>query len=686
MKKHIKNIALATLLLGGASMMLTSCEDTLEKPSFTADDIDYVFSDLDKAELFVKGCYRGLIHKEQYYQYNAGDNVTYPTEEQFAGSKWMIGNYEYDPILPAALYTTYNESYRLIESCNVAIDRLEGMEASAKRNALLAEVYVVRAFCYHNLIRFYGDIPAVWSPLSKLDPDDPETFYPHRTDRDVIYDHIIADIQEHVEDLPWFSECNYGSAPERLTRQGAYGILARICLHAGGYSLRWNLETNDPASVSMRRRDDAARVRELYQIADDALAKVIEKGENSLIKTGTDGMNPFQTLFYNYCQRNYSVSSQEFLWQLAEYGSVTNSEFGLYTQPGSVGGLYGQRKTLQSKLPTYYLSFDKNDTRRDVTCCNYSVTFKNTNSIDDEWCNVGTTYSCVMGGKFRIQWSVGPADAAAKRNIDIPVLRYADVLLMRAETQNYLNNGPTGIAKACLQEVRDRAGIGSMAIPDGQDAFQRAIMQERQWEMGDEFTLRGDLIRMNLLDDEVAKGKADMKELSDHTGKYADVPTYRLYRYEKNDQAYGDHFLAVPYVDVTPEMLQKYSFLTTAPKNTNQMKTFKTKFEAMISELDLSGTWYVMNMFEGWSSTYNKNCRRATGGFSNDMNSTLQIGAASYLHPIGKAENNGKYPELVEQLFYGYQKDKTELFPFACKAAGHPMIDNPNLTQHPGYL
>lgn len=684
MKKYIKNIALAVTLLGCSSVMLTSCEDTLEKPSFTADDLDYVFSDLQKADLFVKGCYRGLIHKEQWYQYGAGDNVTYPTEEACSGSKWRIGNYDYDPYEPVALYTTYNEGYRIIESCNNAIKRLGGMGESAKRNALLAECYFIRAFVYHNLIRFYGDVPAVWEPLENLDPNDPETYTPHRTQRDVIYDRIIKEMNDHVEDLPWFSEAEYGSAPERLSRQAAYGVIARVCLHAGGYSLRWDFETNDPATMQMARRDDPARVRELYEIADNALAKVMEKGENSLIKQGTDGMSAFQTLFYNYCQRNYGVSSQEYMWQLASYGSDTNTEFGLYTQPGSVGGLYGQRKTLQSKLPTYFLSFDPKDTRRDVTCCNYTVTYKNTNSIDDEWSNVGTTYSCVGSGKFRIQWTVGPADAAAKRNVDIPVLRYADILLMRAETQNFLFNGPTGIAKSCLQEVRDRAGVGHLAIPASQDEFQRALMQERQWELADELTLRTDLIRMNLLDDEVKKAKADLRELSDHTGKYADVPTYRLYRYEKNAQVYGDKFLSVPYIELTDP--DEINLIKTAPNTTAKMKTFQQNILKILENHGITdGVWYPMNMFEQWNSTYNKNSRRGSSvGFSNDMNSTIQVGASAYTKPTQKTSSG--YPEWIDQMFFGYEKNKVELMPFASGVAGHPRVDNPNLSQHPGYL
>ncbi len=682
MKRIIKNISLAAVLISGASMM-TSCEDMLDKPSFTADDETFVFSNLDNVDLAVAGCYRGLIHKEQYYQYNAGDNITIPAEEQLGGSKWMIGNYEYDPILPAALYTTYNEGYRVIEDVNKVIYNLEKISFEGKdedrRKSLLAECYTIRAFVYHNLIRFYGDVPANWLPILVQDFKDPAVVTPPRTSRDVIYDRVIKEVQDYVDYLPWFSESGYGDSPCRLTRQGALAVLARICLYAGGYSLRWDLETG--ANLSLRQRDDAARIRELYEIADDALAKIIQRNENSLVQAG-NGMTSFQNLFWHYTHREFGVSSQEFLWQLSCYGTKTNSEFGLYIQPGSVGGLYGQRKTLQQKLPTYYLSFDPKDVRRDVTCCNYSVTFKNTNSIDDEWSNVGTTYSCVMGGKFRIQWSVGPAGEATNRNIDIPVIRYADVLLMRAETQNFLVGPSAG--EPYLKQVRDRAGIGDMAInTSSKDAFLREILQERKWEFADEFLVRGDLIRMNLLDDEVEKGKQDLKDLSARTGKYANVPTYRLYRYVKNEQVYGDKFLTVPYIDLTDGEID---LIKTAPNSTSKMKTFRANIKKILAGRGIEeGVWYPVRMFEAWNSTYNKNSRRGSDvGFSNDMNSTLQIGQSIYTQPT--AMKNGAYPEWVENLFYGYQKNKVELFPFANKAAGHPMVDNPNLTQHPGYM
>ena len=61
-------------------------------------------------------------------------------------------------------------------------------------------------------------------------------------------------------------------------------------------------------------------------------------------------MTGFQYLWYNYCQRNFSATSGEMIWELAQYGTTTNSNFGVYAHPGSRGGTYGSRKAMQFML------------------------------------------------------------------------------------------------------------------------------------------------------------------------------------------------------------------------------------------------------------------------------------------------------------------------------------------------
>lgn len=682
--------ALVTVSLSlGTSM--TSCSDWLEMEAYTSDDIETTFSDEVRADKFVQGCYRGLIHNEMFYQLGMGETVMHSCEDGSTNnSKYMMCNYKFDALIPATVTTIYKEQYRIIEATNIAISNLSKMPETEKRNQLLGEAICIRAFCYLNLIRIYGDVPAVYTPLEEMDPNDENTFYPKRSSRDEIYDKVISEVQSVIDWLPWFEESDY-QTPERITKQGAYALLARLALYAGGYSLRWNLETNDPATLKMARRDDATRVKELYQIADNACFQIINHGSNSLVQAHED-MSGFQYLWYNHCQRNFAATNTEILWETAQYGDVTNSQFTTYAQPGSRGGKYGSLKAMQFMLPTYYLSFNPKDTRRDVSCTSYSIYFLEKGSANDTWVDVGTTYSCIMPGKFRLSWCVAPQSSNKQRNLDIPIFRYADVLLMYAETQNYLNNGPTQAAKNALQEVRNRAGVGEeLTIPNEQEAFDDAIVQERKWEFATEFTLRTDLIRMNRLTKELAKTKQAMKDLSDRKNEYANIPTYRLYKFHIDAQEYGDKFLAVDYIDLTdPSEIEVVKNVPTAKE---EYDAFQEKILNIVKahniEVSNGDKWYPVNMFEAYTSTFNGNSRKMVG-FRAGFN-TLQIGKIIYTLPTGSAENGGKYPTWIESadgsdgLYYGFQENKSELCPFAAKSPGHPLVDNPNLTQLPGY-
>lgn len=685
--KNVRSIVAALVVACGGATMLTSCEDTLELPSYTKDDTDFAFRDENNADLFVQGIYNGLVHEEFYRQANTGEMTTIAAEDQFEGNKHYLSNYSYDPTVPYVFGSTYGEGYKRIEACNLALYRMRQMEQTPKIKALIAETVFLRSFVYFNLIRLFGDVPFNTDPLEIRDIESEDVLYPTRYDRDKIYDFIIDEMVETIDDLPWYSECGY---TERINRNSAAGLLARICLHAAGWSLRWNLETNDPSSLHMALRDDAARIREIYQIADDALASVINQGENHLIQS-TNNMSGFQKLFYEFCQRNFGEVAPEMMWSIARLGpNVGNTTVGVYVgQPGgSQYAIYGARRALQCKLPTYYLSFDPADTRRDVTCCNYTVRSLGV-TTEAEAANAGTTFSSVGSGKYRIQWQIEP-NAAAKRNVNIPMVRYADILLMYAETQNYLHNGPTEAARSALKQVRDRAGIGSMAIPAGQSEFLDALLQERMWELSDEFLLRTDLVRMNLLDREVNKTKQAMKDLSKREGQYADVPVYRIYKFTKDENKYGTTFLTLEYFDLTdPDEIAMVNVKTIPTTGANKDK-FHEKIMSIVAAhgKDVNASWYVTNMFLAWENTYNKNARIVGGFKMGGENNQMLLGNTIAQKPTGYAENKDKFPDWIEGpfgLYFGYEHNKTELSPFANQAAGHPLVDNPRLTQLPGY-
>lgn len=664
-------------------MLFTSCEDTLEMPSYTKDDTDYAFRDEYNADLFVKGIYSSLIHEEVYRSGNCGETTTTeaPGELSVGGGKWGCSNYNYQPGVPICFDRIYLVGYKSIESCNLAIYRLGQMEQTDKVKALIAEAVTLRAWVYYNLIRYFGDVPFNTLPLEVQDPNAEDVAYPKRTSRDVIYDYIINDMVENIDNLPWQSECGY---TERLTRNSAKGILARICLHAGGWSLRWDLESTDPNTPTvMAQRKDQARIQEIYKIADKALNDVISKGENYLVQADKD-MSGYYRLFWHFTHRDFGETDPEMMWSIAQLGENVNSKYGIDEgSTGSTGAsVWGQRKAMTIKLPTYYLSFDPADTRRDVTCSNYTIIGK-TNAEEPDIIDVGTTYSSVTNGKVRMQWAIEPA-ATAKRNVNIPMLRYSDILLMYAETQNFLNHGPNDAARSALKEVRKRAGVDHLAIPGGEQEFLEALLQERMWEFADECILRTDIVRMNLATKVIEQCKQDLKDLSQRQGKYANVATYRLYKYVVDGNQYGEKFLTVDYIDLTDPA--EAAVVATIPTKKDDYPAFQAKLQAIAKAhgKDDKAEWYPCNMFQNWVSTYNKNGRKLVGIITNAIG--IEAGIAG--QNTGYAENKNKFPNWISSnvsVYFAFKTNHSELSPFATNAPGKPLVDNLNLTQLPGY-
>ena len=79
---------------------------------------------------------------------------------------------------------------------------------------------------------------------------------------------------------------------------------------------------------------------------------------------------------------------------------------------------------------------------------------------------------------------------------DFPLLRYADILLSRAEALNE-TNGPNQESIDLINQVRTVAGLGSLSIADfsSKDSLRDQILRERGWEFHTEALRRQDLIR-----------------------------------------------------------------------------------------------------------------------------------------------------------------------------------------------
>jgi hypothetical protein len=118
--------------------------------------------------------------------------------------------------------------------------------------------------------------------------------------------------------------------------------------------------------------------------------------------------------------------------------------------------------------------------------------------------------------------------AAQYFGIDWPVIRFSDVLLMFAEAENELNNGPTPAAKEAFEKVRLRAFAGNAALigatPATYAGFFEAIVKERMLELAGEGIRKYDLIRWNQLKKKIDEVKAAMVKMVAAEAPYDALP------------------------------------------------------------------------------------------------------------------------------------------------------------------
>ena len=196
-----------------------------------------------------------------------------------------------------------------IERASVNIERIptmalytEGTDAEkAELKRFYGEALALRAYFYHDLIKFFGDVPFKPGPSKSG-----ENFFVDRVDRDTIYNQIIKDLQKAVDLVPWRKDV---SPQARFTKGAVKGMLARIALHAAGYSLRWDPDTKQ--IIGMRTHPDAAKVREYYQIARDQTWDIInDPGQNH--KLNPEFINVWKTL----CGQKFDTDFGESMFEI----------------------------------------------------------------------------------------------------------------------------------------------------------------------------------------------------------------------------------------------------------------------------------------------------------------------------------------------------------------------------------
>lgn len=520
MKNNMTTIKYPIMLLSMVVMiLLTGCEDFLETDSPSSFTDDYIFSNEDDAYKAVKSIYQAFTNTNYTSRlmsnFGCNTDVEYGyVHEGTDNTRRDLWSFRATPD-NSEILGTWNLCYLAINRANECIEGIQGSSlypASKTMRQLLGESLALRAFWYHRLTTYWGDVPFKTTPTKAGDE-----FYLPRTDRDTILTHLINDLIEIEPEMYWAEQLPEGI--ERVSRDFVISMISRLSLFRGGYALR--------EDFTMKRKDDYL---EYYRIANTYCKKLVELKPRVL--------DNFSEVFRN--EAEYIVTSNkdvifEVPFNLGNGDVAWN--IGLRVVEGKHP--YGTGNNMVHLPITYLYSFDTLDSRLPVSFAMYY--------LDGKLVEQPIDFAHSSTRKWSRTWMPIPSGPTSAKGTGInwPIIRYADVLLMLAETENELNNGPSPLARESLAQVRQRAFPGSAwtekvngyidGISGSKESFFNAIVNERAWEFGGECYRKGDLARWNLYGEKIAWTRNTMSQIAmdlySGTGEYALWPKNIYFRH-----------------------------------------------------------------------------------------------------------------------------------------------------------
>ncbi len=379
--------------------------------------------------------------------------------------------------------------YTGIERANMLLDNIDNAEVSTEKyNEVKGQALFMRGYYYFMLVDEFGEVPLKLA--SSKSPEDP---YLTSSPIKEIYEQIVKDMKEAEDLVKSVSDYGYNT---RITKTTVQGILARVYLTMAGSPL-----------------NDVDKYADAMLYAQ----KVIESKQHAL--------NPdFKQIFINHSQELFDT--KECLWEV-EFRGTNQGEIQEGGMIGSYNGIVcsdidtGWAYDYVHATLKLYEAYQNGDLRRDWTIAPFRFVTENDKLIRKPWAD--TQIYERSPGKWRREYEKTLPRTQFYTGTNWPLLRYSDVLLMYAEADNYVNDGPSEQAYDAINKVR-RRGYGKdinnedatvdVAEDLSQQDFRDSIKNERLREFAFEGLRKHDLVRWGIyvstMEDQAAKYQAEM--------------------------------------------------------------------------------------------------------------------------------------------------------------------------------
>jgi starch-binding outer membrane protein, SusD/RagB family len=334
--------------------------------------------------------------------------------------------------------STFIANYAGINRCNQALNIIPQLDKAdpALRARLIGEAKFLRAFMYFTLVKCYGGVPIIDHLPNPSSEEDRVMQLTRKSSADV-YAYIENDLNDAIAALPLKSE--YApSEKARASKGAAYALLAKVNL----YQKNWQ--------------------------------KVID---NCNLVTGYSIVPNYASMF-----QLAGENGSESIFEINGVGSVPAKGIEGYSNTQGARGAGGWGWGFNTPSESLVNAYEPGDVRKNAT-----IIFAGTTLYDGRF--VPTT---VENPRYNYKAYSSTFTDAWETDTNIKYLRYAEVLLMKAEALNEL--GQTSEAIPLLNQIRNRAGLANTTFSSQAD-IRTAIWRERRVEMAFEHDRFFDLVR-----------------------------------------------------------------------------------------------------------------------------------------------------------------------------------------------
>ena len=461
-----KGIYILIALLG----LFTSCsQNVLEIPQKSVDDLDTYLANAGEGEVnkLTAAVYYGMhnFYNRPWFlvaneitgeNYTGGSDIAdQPYHVQFSTHAITADN--------GQLQESWNQLYELVYRCNLIIEKIEGSEAYKQR--AIAEAKASRAYAFYNLVMQWGNVPLV---DHLLEPDEYEM---PNTPKEQTWAFIEQNFTEAAAVLPSKAGKNGQKAiGGRWTKEACIGFLAKAQLAQKKYA---------EASANLKKVIDSG----LYDLLDnygDIMRCAGDFGPEYLLEFDFNAADrteagSVRNDYYNYNGLRPSlINHPDELW---------NNSWGFLnvTKAFAIEAIAhdGNGPRRMANVVTYDEFIKNKATGDEGAIFTYTKRTPGINPANNWYGSDG--YARLKGLTYTADKDPGNiTESYAFSNANIPILRYADILLMYAECAAN-GAGDKALGLQYLNMVRARAGIAPAPALD-MDNAEYGIKAERRFE------------------------------------------------------------------------------------------------------------------------------------------------------------------------------------------------------------